>query len=102
MKYLKAAALAGAVFAATAGPTLAYHGQELEKHAKVSLQTARRIALHAVPHGTIVDQELERESGGSGLRFSFDVRAGKTVHEVGVDANTGRVLENAVEGKNPD
>ena len=47
-------------------------------------------------------KELEREAGGTGLRYSFDIKHGRSVQEVGVDARTGRVLENAKEGKNPD
>jgi uncharacterized membrane protein YkoI len=78
-----------------------YAGQELAPHAKVSLQQARAIALEAVP-GTVTDQELEKEPGGSGLRYSFDIKAGAKTYEVGVDAQTGAVLERKVEGPNPD
>jgi len=67
----------------------------------VSIEEARAIALKAHP-GKITDEELEREAGGTGLRFSFDIKHGRSVQEVGVDARTGRVLENAKEGKNPD
>ena len=84
-----------------AGPALAYTGQELEKNAKVSLVEARAIALKAHA-GKITDEELEREGGGSGLRYSFDIKASGVTQEVGVDAMTGHVLENAKEGKNPD
>lgn len=69
--------------------------------ATVSLSDARKIALEARP-GTITDEELEKESGGSGLRYSFDIKSGTTTYEVGVDAKTGKVLENTPEGKNPD
>ena len=62
---------------------------------------AREIALKAVP-GNITDQELEKERGGSGLRYSFDIRKGAKTYEVGVDARTGAVLENSVEGPHPD
>ncbi len=79
----------------------AYDGQELAGKAKVTIQQARAIALKARP-GRIADLELERERGGSGLRYSFDVRNGAVTHEVGVDARTGRVLENRVEGSNLD
>jgi uncharacterized membrane protein YkoI len=79
----------------------AYVGEELEKNAKVSLLEARKIALKAHP-GKIVDEELEKESGGSGLRYSFDIKQGVKTYELGVDAMTGKVLENAAEGKNPD
>ena len=76
-------------------------GQELAKEAKVGIEQARAIALKAHP-GKITDQELEREPGGSGLRYSFDIRANKVTFEVGVDATTGAVLENKAEGPKPD
>lgn len=76
-------------------------GSELAPMAKVSLATARAAALKAHP-GRITDQELEREGGGTGLRYSFDIVNGGKTYEVGVDARTGRVLENKAEGKNPD
>lgn len=77
-------------------------GAQYVHDAKISLKAARALALRAVPGGRIVDQELEREPGGSGLRFSFDVKSGKVVREVGVDAKTGKILENSVEGAHPD
>ena len=87
--------LAAATGANAAAPAH-YTGQELAKTAKISLAMARGIALKA-RHGRIVDQELEKEAGGSGLRYSFDVASrGKTI-EVGVDAMTGKVLENGAE-----
>jgi uncharacterized membrane protein YkoI len=46
-------------------------------------------------------EELELERGGSGLRYSFDIRQGKKWREVGIDAKTGRVLENSAEWANP-
>jgi uncharacterized membrane protein YkoI len=76
---------------------LAYKGEQLAPQAKVTLDQARAIALKAVP-GTIADEELEREGGGSGLRYSFDIKNGSTTHEVGVDALTGTLLENSAEG----
>jgi len=79
----------------------AYTGKALEKHAKVTMIEARAIALNAHP-GKITDEELEKEAGGSGLRYSFDIRKGKVTQEVGVDALTGVVLENKAEGANPD
>jgi uncharacterized membrane protein YkoI len=79
----------------------AYTGEELAKTAKVTLEEARTIALKARP-GTVTDQELEKEKGGSGLRYSFDIKDGKKTYEVGVDAQTGKVLENAAEGAHPD
>ena len=72
----------------------AYKGEVLAKQAKISLQQARELALKAFP-GKIIDEELEKEAGGSGLRYSFDIRRGKLVHEVGIDAADGKVLENS-------
>ena len=82
-------------------PAFAYTGQKLAGQATISLHQARRIALRAHP-GKITDQELERESGGSGLGYSFDIRRGEVTQQVGVEARAGRVLENAREAKNPD
>lgn len=79
----------------------AYTGQELAGNAKMSLDQARAIALKALP-GRITDQELEKERGGTGLRYSFDIKNGAKTYEVGVDARTGAVLENKVEGPHPD
>ena len=79
----------------------AYTGEALAKQSKVSMAEARVIALKAHP-GKITDEELEKEAGGSGMRYSFDIRVGKATQEVGVDAQTGAVLENKAEGANPD
>jgi uncharacterized membrane protein YkoI len=86
---------------AFAVPAHAYSGQELAKDAKITIKEARAIALKAHP-GKVTDEELEKEKGGSGLRYSFDIKHGKVTQEVGVDAVTGKVLENAAEGPNPD
>ncbi len=74
-----------------------FHGKELAKDAKLTMDEARAIALAAHP-GKITDEELEREKGGSGLRYSFDIKDARGTHEVGVDAHTGKVLENKREG----
>jgi uncharacterized membrane protein YkoI len=84
-----------------AAPAFAYTGQKLAHEAQISIAQARRTALKAHP-GRITDEELEREAGGSGLRYSFDIKRGQFTQEVGVDAATGRVLENKAEGPNPD
>ena len=70
---------------AIAGPAAAYTGQQLAGKAKITIEQARAIALKAHP-GRITDEELEREGGGSGLRYSFDIKNGGVTHEVGVDA----------------
>ena len=67
----------------------------------ITMARAKTIALRAQP-GRIVASELEAEKGGSGLRYSFDIKAGEKTHEVGVDAKTGAVLENSLEKKNAD
>ena len=80
---------------------IAYTGEKLAKTAKVTMVKATEIALTARP-GKITDKELEREAGGSGLRYSFDIKSKGVTFEVGVDAQTGAVLENAKEGAHPD
>jgi uncharacterized membrane protein YkoI len=95
------ASVGAAFLLASSEAAVAYTGQELEKDSKVSMQQASAIALKARP-GKITDRELEKEGGGSGLRYSFDVRNRGITYEVGVDAMTGKVLENDLEGKNPD
>jgi uncharacterized membrane protein YkoI len=82
-------------------PAFSYTGEKLAKDAKIAIAQAEQIALKAHP-GKITDRELEREKGGSGLRYSFDIRDGGATYEVGVDAMTGVVLENSKEGAHPD
>jgi uncharacterized membrane protein YkoI len=89
------------LMAALPGNLVAYTGEKLAKGAKVSIEQARAIAQQARP-GAITDEELEREGGGTGLRYSFDIKSGGAVYEVGVDAQTGKVLENKKEGLHPD
>ncbi|GAB3782322.1 PepSY domain-containing protein [Dyella agri] len=74
---------------------------QLAAQAKISMSQARKIALQAVP-GKVVKQELEKEAGGSGLRYSFDIKAGKDTREVGVDAKTGKLLENSLDNNDAD
>ncbi|MDB5438401.1 MAG: Peptidase [Caulobacteraceae bacterium] len=100
---LLAAFAAGAALAAAPAPVSSpkLTGAALLPQAKVTLDQAKAIALKARA-GTIADQELEKETGGSGLRYSFDIKVGKVIYEVGVDAADGKVLENAKEGAKPD
>ena len=90
-----------AVLVGAAGFVSAYTGEELAKYAKVTLPEARAIALKAFP-GKITDEELEKEKGGSGLRYSFDIKNAGVTHEVGVDAKTAKLLENSAEGPQAD
>jgi len=105
MKYVASAifalSLAGAGALAIAAPGHGYVGQALAAKAKVTMTQARTIALKAHP-GQVTDAELENEGGGSGLRYSFDIKSGDKTFEVGVDAANGAVLENKAEGANPD
>lgn len=87
--------------AVAAGPASAFKGHELAKEAKVSIAKASELALTA-RKGAITDEELEHESGGSGLRYTFDIKQGKVMYEVGVDAVTGEILENQTEGADGD
>ena len=92
---------AAIALAMTTIPAMAYTGQELAKNAKISITEARSIALKAHA-GEITDEELEKEKGGTELRYSFDIKRGSVTQEVGVDAETGKVLENKKEGPHPD
>lgn len=78
-----------------------FAGANLLPMAKITLAQARQTAVRAHP-GVITDQELEKERGGTGLRYSFDIKSKGKTFEVGVDARTGKVLENDAEGANPD
>ena len=96
------AALIGILIATVSSRTaFAFNGEKYLPETSVTLAQARETALKTYP-GKIVSEELEKESGGSGLRYSFVVRHHTDKHEVGIDAKTGAVLENSVEGKNPD
>jgi uncharacterized membrane protein YkoI len=83
------------------GTAFALDGEKYLKDANVKPADARATALKAYP-GKIVSEELEQESGGSGLRYSFVISDHTAKHEVGIDAKTGAVLENSFEGKNAD
>jgi uncharacterized membrane protein YkoI len=78
-----------------------FAGAELLPQSKITLAQARQSAVRAHP-GVITDQELEKERGGTGLRYSFDIKNHGKTFEVGIDARTGKVLENDAEGANPD
>jgi uncharacterized membrane protein YkoI len=98
---LTAVAILAATTASAAPAKHALKGASLASTAKVTLATARATALAARP-GVITDQELEKEKGGTGLRYSFDIKSNGKTFEVGVDARTGKVLENGAEGPNAD
>ena len=61
---------------------------------KITLAHARSIALKRAP-GRIKASEYEFEKGG--WRYSFDIAQGKRIHEIGVSAVTGKIVEDAFE-----
>jgi uncharacterized membrane protein YkoI len=77
---------------ALVGPQIA-----IAKPAGVTMAQARAIALRAAP-GRIDKAEREREGGG--LRYSFDIRQGNRIHEIGVDVATGKIVEDKFEALN--
>jgi len=93
---------ASALTAALALSTLAAAAASTPSGATITMAQAKVIALHQLPGGKITGSELEKERGGSGLRYSFDVKYHGETWEVGVDAKTGKVLEKSVEGANAD
>lgn len=94
IKSLTALAL-GALLVFAAGAAHAYTGEEYAKQARLSLAQARTMALMKFP-GTVLEQELSKQSGGSGLRYSFDIQnGGGEIREIGIDAKTGKLLKDA-------
>jgi uncharacterized membrane protein YkoI len=63
---------------------------------KISMAHARAIALKLAP-GKITDSEYEKEGGG--WRYSFDIQQKDHIQEIGIDGQTGKVVENKSEGK---
>lgn len=64
----------------------------LRATAKVSEESARAIALKAVPGSTVKEGELEKENGKLVWSFDLKVAGKKGVEEVQVDAITGKVI----------
>ena len=63
---------------------------------KISMASARAMALKLAP-GTIKSGEYEKEGGI--WRYSFDIQQKGHIQEIGIDAMTGKVVENKNEGK---
>ena len=82
MKYVKSLVLAGLLSGAVF--CLAQHG-----HAKITAAQARKSAL-AKYHGKVLGKvQLENEDGK--WQYSVNVRSGKVLREVMVDAHTGKI-----------
>ena len=89
-------AVTGAAQAATApvAPKVAVKKTAAPKP-KISMAQARKMALKLAP-GKLISSEYENEHG---WRYSFDIQQKGHVQEIGIDGQTGRVVENKSEGK---
>lgn len=63
---------------------------------KISKAQARAVALKLAP-GKITDAEYEFEGGS--WRWSFDIQQDGHIQEIGIDGQTGKIVENKSEGK---
>ena len=93
---LLASSAAQAKTAAPARPAAAAKAKVAAPKPKVSMAQAKRIALRLAP-GKVKKSEYEKEAGG--YRYSFDIQQKGHVQEIGVDAMTGKVVQNVSEGK---
>jgi uncharacterized membrane protein YkoI len=93
MMDMKKAFLALAVLS-TLGVTVAQAAPTAGPKPKLSIAQARAIALKKAP-GKVTKAEYEKEGGA--WRYSFDIRQDNKNHEIGVNPNTGAIVENSVE-----
>lgn len=84
--------LSAVAIACTVSPALAAKAPR----PKVSLAQAKAMALKLAP-GKIQSSEYEKEGGI--WRYSFDIQQKGHIQEIGIDAMTGKVVENSNEGK---
>jgi len=94
------AGLVGAVLAGTSMGVHAHASRHLAKQAIVSPKRAEAIAKKAYP-GRIFLKGLKRGHDGKDMHYSFAIVNHGTVHEVVVDARTGKVLKNYKVSKIP-
>ena len=73
---------------------LATSGLSQTKAKKINIAEARKTAL-AAENGKIKSEELEKEKGKQ--VYSFDIEMPDGVHEVNIDAVTGKVVEDTIE-----
>ena len=94
MKTPTSIAAVAALFAVlgVAQPVMAAHPPK----PRITLAAARAHALRLAP-GKVISSEYENEDGG--WRYSFDIQQKNNVQEIGIDAMTGKVVENKSEGK---
>lgn len=93
---LAASLLAGAAEAKPSDHAQAARPAPHAPRAKISMAAARAIALHAAP-GKVISSEYENEGGG--WRYSFDIQQHNNVQEIGIDGQTGKIIENKSEGR---
>ena len=65
-------------------------------HPAISMAQARATALRLAP-GRIISSEYEKEGGA--WRYSFDIQQRNHVQEIGIDGQTGQIVENKSEGR---
>lgn len=63
---------------------------------RISMAAAKAMALKLAP-GKIISSEYEKEGGV--WRYSFDIQQTGHVQEIGIDGQTGKIVENKNEGK---
>ena len=63
---------------------------------RISMTAAKAMALKLAP-GKLISSEYEKEGGI--WRYSFDIQQRGNVQEIGIDGQTGKVVENKSEGK---
>lgn len=63
---------------------------------RISMAAAKAMALKLAP-GKILSSEYENEKGA--WRYSFDIQQRGHVQEIGIDGQTGKIVENKSEGK---
>ena len=73
----------------------AHQGHDKAPAAKISMAQARAIALKHAPGGVIGEAEMEKENGS--WRYSFDIRQNGRIHEIGIDPQNGRIVEDSWE-----
>jgi uncharacterized membrane protein YkoI len=96
-KFPMSKTIALAAFAAALGMSLGA-AAVAKSHApkpKISKMRAEKIAMRAAP-GKIKETDYELEGGG--WRWSFDIQQKGHIEEVGVDAMTGKIVQNTNEG----
>lgn len=97
-KYVLIIAMAGLATTASVAATSASAASLARKvpAAKLSMAQARATALRVAP-GKVIKSEYEKEGGA--WRYSFDIRQKNHIQEIGVNAMTGKIVENKSEGK---